>query len=425
MMYTGDALFKTLLKYDFNLMRGNESISTYLEKHFQNYMCDVVQAMQQENPLLGTGFITMLSDKMDLLRNACDKIIRVFILYLDGRIKPAYEEAYELFHIKENRRSIIGAYRYSVPGFPCLYLAGGLELAWFESGMPRQFSYCKMNIAVDGKDALRLIDFSNRPMDLLANIYIEIKNAEDDVIRQTEILNYLQNYILTYPLAAACSVIVQDRNTKFVEEYILPQMLMQWIRESDKYDGVRYKSSLNSTLVQGLGAVNAALPIREFREDGLCEHLTSKIEVSDIEFFDVNEDFKKYKEGLVEIEKFKRSLQLRVVQSGRYLHYAGRLIEFCDTLKKIYEQLMSGSDADMELLMYSVSSLSDYKSLIVKAKPILLSDDEEHAKTQNAEFDSAAAEADIREFNTLVSKILKKHAEFHFGTTNVGNFEKI
>ena len=52
-------------------------------------------------------------------------------------------------------------------------------------------------------------------------------------------------YIVSYPLAAACSVKVKDRNSKFVEEYIFPQLFMQWIRKSDVVDGVRYKSSLN------------------------------------------------------------------------------------------------------------------------------------------------------------------------------------
>ena len=44
---------------------------------------------------------------------------------------------------------------------------------------------------------------------------------------------------------------------------------MQWIRETDEFDGVRYKSSLNTSLVDGMGAINIALPVKEYRADGL------------------------------------------------------------------------------------------------------------------------------------------------------------
>lgn len=59
---------------------------------------------------------------------------------------------------------------------------------------------------------------------------------------------FLLRYIMIYPIAAACSVKVKDRNTKFVEEYVFPQLFMQWIRETDEFDGVRYKSSLNTSV---------------------------------------------------------------------------------------------------------------------------------------------------------------------------------
>ena len=66
---------------------------------------------------------------------------------------------------------------------------------------------------------------------------------------------------------------------------------MQWIRETDEFDGVRYKSSLNTSLVDGMGAINIALPVKEYRADGLDRRLAEKITVSDIGYLDVNCDF--------------------------------------------------------------------------------------------------------------------------------------
>lgn len=44
------------------------------------------------------------------------------------------------------------------------------ELAWFERGMPKQFSYCQMLIDEDNDNGLVLVDFSFRPVDVLSSI---------------------------------------------------------------------------------------------------------------------------------------------------------------------------------------------------------------------------------------------------------------
>lgn len=118
------------------------------------------------------------------------------------------------------------------------------------------------------------------------------------------------DYIITYPIAAACSVKVQDRSCKFVEEYIFPQLLMHWVRESDDIDGIRYKSALDTGLVNGMGAVNIAMPVKELRDDGLDKRLTDKILVSDIEYLDVNKYFGKYKDILGNLNAYKNNCRI-------------------------------------------------------------------------------------------------------------------
>ena len=128
------------------------------------------------------------------------------------------------------------------------------ELAWFECGMPKQFSYCQMLIDEDNDNGLVLVDFSFRPVDVLSSITCWLLNARRQDKKDVDVYyKFLLRYIMIYPIAAACSVKVKDRNTKFVEEYVFPQLFMQWIRETDEFDGVRYKSSLNTNLVDGMG----------------------------------------------------------------------------------------------------------------------------------------------------------------------------
>ena len=81
-MIKDDRIYQVLLKYNFDLFRGDKNITEYMREHCNQYL-----------------------KKM------------------------------QLFHIKKTLRNRVGAYRYSVAGSPCLYLASDRELAWFECGM--------------------------------------------------------------------------------------------------------------------------------------------------------------------------------------------------------------------------------------------------------------------------------------------------
>ena len=269
-MYKGDSVYKVILNYNFDLFRGELEVSEYLEKHFNQYVSDIQVAIHKDNPFLEAKFISMLEEKIPLIKEICSQIIDVSKKYSQGLIKEAYIKAYdlfdeiysyflpsssnnernrffyrlrggdfritdlkeskkkkaELFHIKHNKKHLISAYRYSISGFPCLYLASSQELAWFECGMPRQFSYCQMIIDEESENALQLVDFSNRPIDFLSNIHINLLNAKNDENKKEIIYQYFLKYIITYPLVAACSIKVTNRNNNFVEEYVIPQIFM-------------------------------------------------------------------------------------------------------------------------------------------------------------------------------------------------------
>ena len=64
-------------------------------------------------------------------------------------------------------------------------------------------------------------------------------------------VNVRSAYLLWYPLIAACSFIRTNKNDPFAAEYIIPQLLMQWVRSEinskehediDNLTGIRYFS---------------------------------------------------------------------------------------------------------------------------------------------------------------------------------------
>lgn len=48
---------------------------------------------------------------------------------------------------------------------------------------------------------------------------------------------YIASYLTQFPLRAACSLEVINRNVSFIEEYIFPQQLLLWVRENNSFDG--------------------------------------------------------------------------------------------------------------------------------------------------------------------------------------------
>lgn len=202
---------------------------------------------------------------------------------------------------------------------------------------------------------------------------------------------------------------------------------MQWIRESNDIDGVRYKSSLNTNLVQGMGAINVALPVKKFREDGLDEKLTAKITISDIGYLDINKDFRKYKKILTEIEQFKNDLRIYMIEAPFWGSYMMELIDGCECVIKTYNALMEGDYTNSELLFNHVERLYDYTSLLYKSCEMKIQEcvDAESSYNRGCCVDIDKIKEQFEQFHNLMRKILHKHTVFSFGFENLDNYEKI
>ncbi len=470
-MIKDDRIYQVLLKYNFDLYRGNKNITEYMREHCNQFYCDICDAVKGENTFLGDDFVNLLKGGLEELHNICSAIPEILELNDRGLIKATYEKGFQLFermkpyfyarylwrdnggiyyrirqgdfrikdgedskekkmqlfHIKKIQRNRVGAYRYSVAGSPCLYLASDRELAWFECGMPKQFSYCQMLIDEDSDNGLVLVDFSFRPVDVLSSVTCSLLNARRQNKKDVDLIyKFLLRYIMVYPFAAVCSVKVKDRNTKYVEEYVFPQLFMQWIRETDEFDGVRYKSSLNTNLVDGMGAINIALPVKEYREDGLDRRLAEKITVSDIGYLDINNDFRKYNDILENIKDYINGIQMFMNQVPFYGDYMMELIDVCKCVIKTYNALMEGNYQNSELVFSYLDLLYDHASLLyanrdLKIQEYINKTEERHRQA----IDEEKLKEQFEEFHQLMNQILHKHEVFHFDFKILGNYENI
>lgn len=162
-----------------------------------------------------------------------------------------------VFHTPYTMRSKVSTSRYSIAGYPSLYLGTTLSLCCEEIHMnPHQnfalASKYKLERDIEYTNTnIRVIELGVKPQDFLE---IEYTNEHHDRQLAKDLLNnnnVKSSYLLWYPLIASCSYIRTDKKDPFAAEYIIPQLLMQWVRNeicikgNDDYDklvGIRYFS---------------------------------------------------------------------------------------------------------------------------------------------------------------------------------------
>ena len=463
-----DELLQTLLRFDSFLARGDMGSSSFLETHLGNYCKEVDRALAGCNLFLGNDNLALVVDRIVGLEDICATIVKSLRLYERGHIAKAMNLAIDLleehaedmlscwcrrgdcrlfrirsgdhrvrdngqdeqresrtrlFHISMKEREKISSCRFSLAGTPCLYLSTGLELAWYECGMPNKFSYCQFRLSEES-ESLRLLDLSERPAALLSSLVNSILNYQRQGKVHERAYRAIAHYILTYPIVAACSLRVRDRECNYVEEYTFPQMLMQWVRQSDVFDGVQYRSARYTSLVEGVCAVNIALPVKQFREDGLDEKLTSSLEASEVAYFEVSSMFDDKAEVIDGVKKLRRDLQLEIVRlpgcNGKFLL---RLIEGCEYVLGVVEAVMESGYKNGNLLFTQMNALSDYIRLIESAKEALIAASLAQAEHENGPgLTQEDHEWYIDRFVSLSNELIEKTCAFMFETEDSESF---
>jgi hypothetical protein len=184
---------------------------------------------------------------------------RIRILNDNNHLNPE-----SFFHIPFELRGKVSSQRFSIPGFPSLYLGSSVYICWEELNRPN----------INEFHSVRLKSLSSIKYFDLAPPYF------DDDLYQSKYYKYL----MSWPLIFLCSIRVRNKQDIFKPEYIIPQLLLQWIRENKEIDGIRYWSThvdQNPTVFKG-EFYNLVLPVKENKDVGLCKSLTRKFQTTEI-----------------------------------------------------------------------------------------------------------------------------------------------
>lgn len=311
-----DELLELLGRYDCHLKRDEKSMIDFLNNNFELYLEDLRKAnVPEKNQLVGKEMCQKVNNVIDDVENNMQEIINVLKMYRLGNIidaskkffniadkmkpylmidytgnfhkdsyfrirkvneKQAKFERNEMFHIPLTKNHLIGTERYSMPGYPCLYLGTQIELCWYECGKPELFYVSKFEIPDEVDNTLKLIDFSQKSCELKHSFFCWFNNEKD----KDKVRKYLLKYLYTYPLRAACSVTVEHPEERVIEEYIIPQLLLQWIRKDKDFYGVKYESCKLSDEVRNIGGYNLVLLTKDFDKDGYDKFLRNNVKIS-------------------------------------------------------------------------------------------------------------------------------------------------
>jgi hypothetical protein len=201
---------------------------------------------------------------------------------------PAFDikERKDIFHVPFSQRHNIGNNRFSVSGFPCLYLGCSLYVCWEELNRPlfNKISFSRFQFSDDYQPKIMYLNVS--PKAIEENF---IKN--DKFYFKGNNQKYFCSYLKIYPVQLACSIPCQHTNAQFQAEYIIPQLLMQWIRDNNDYHGICYRTanvpqipsssfidSIDSKykyLLKEIVLHNYAFPVRNTNDEYCCELIKS------------------------------------------------------------------------------------------------------------------------------------------------------
>lgn len=183
----------------------------------------------------------------------------------------------EMFHIPFEMRGLVKTNRYSIPGLPCVYLGGSPLTCWEELNKPDLNTVQTSLFVVQD---VSYLDFSTPPGAIIDSLTLQhIFNGLSDM---EQIYNELVSYVVLWPLMAACSIRVKNPNDSFKPEYIIPQLLLQWIRHSS-FDGICYFSTkVKKYTMRNYGFYkNFAFPVQDQKSEGYCSKLRDKFIITD------------------------------------------------------------------------------------------------------------------------------------------------
>ncbi len=180
----------------------------------------------------------------------------------------------DLFHVPFELRSRLRTQRYSIPGLPCLYMGSSIYVCWEELGRPDLQSVHISRLECMKATKLRIMTIGPTPARVLDHFREGNQTNNKNIDRMAT--NAALLLAICWPIILACSLRVNDEGASFKSEYIIPQLVLQWVSSQENVDGVQYPSlHVDHHKVDSRLTWNYAFPARTSQNrTGYCSTLS-------------------------------------------------------------------------------------------------------------------------------------------------------
>lgn len=183
----------------------------------------------------------------------------------------------EMFHIPFEKRHLVSNQRFSLTGYPCLYIGSSIYGSWEEVNRPN-IDTCNI-VSIKNSQLIRMLD--------LRLPYFE----------EEKVVEYDASVLYRSIVAWLCSFRAKEKDASFIVEYVIPQMLTAALVKSIPEhaqcaimdclypSGIIYTSSLYNTDVDLFHDAdlftNYVVPVQNNSQSGLCSYLCSHFSITD------------------------------------------------------------------------------------------------------------------------------------------------
>ena len=216
--------------------RGKKDVKLFLENFYSNYLKnfegDFKKVLDKRKELI-EEIIFSITSSLELYLNGLpnksfqsisvilDKLKKENILpvqqystiegqdeYFRIRVGTRSHKKTGLFHIPFNLREKVSTQRYSIPGFPCIYMGDSIYVCWEEMGRPSIHEISVSRFDLNGSN-FKLLYLNDSPIEYLNKCFDQDGNVNPSLH------SHLSNFLTLYPLLVACSITVTNKQEVF------------------------------------------------------------------------------------------------------------------------------------------------------------------------------------------------------------------
>lgn len=166
----------------------------------------------------------------------------------------------DMKHIPFDMRSVITNQRYSINGIPCLYLGSSAFVCWEELNRPTPDT-----LWVNRYMQNQAYNSVFKVLNLSTTTYM-LCDFETNIGKKFDRPQFIKDFFEMWILQSACSIVVKEQNRSFIAEYVIPQLVMQNIKnvgiDGVLYFSVKMRNAYNTPC--GWIARNLAIPAFDF-----------------------------------------------------------------------------------------------------------------------------------------------------------------